>query len=109
MKNILILIVFLFSLNSFSQQATLLYMNSDWNHKNDYKFLNSIKGVKILEVDYDSQPKKFKESIKSVPAIILFDKNKKLKRIWHGGLSMKLVVDPKEIQKAVDELNIRNK
>ena len=52
-------------------------MNSDWNHKNDYKFLNFIKGVKKLEVDYDSQPKKFKESIKSVPAIILFYKNKK--------------------------------
>ena len=109
MKNILILIVFLFSLNSFSQQATLLYMNSDWNHKNDYKFLNSIKRVKILELDYDSQPKKFNDSIKSVPAIIFFAKNKKLKRIWHGGLSMQLVVDPKEIQKAVDELNIRNK
>jgi len=109
MKNTLILIAFLFSFNLFSQEPTLLYMNSDWNHKNDYKFLNLIKGVKILKVDYESQPKKFKESIKSVPAIILFDKNKKLKRIWHGGLSMKLIVDPKEIQKAVDELNIRNK
>ena len=105
MKNIIILIVFLFSLNAFSQQATLLYMNSDWNHENDYKFLKSIKGVKILEVDYDSQPEKFKERIKSVPAIILFDKNKKLKKIWHGGLSLRLVVDPNEIQKFIDELN----
>jgi hypothetical protein len=109
MKSILILIAFILSFNMFSQEATLLYMNSDWNHKNDYQFLKLIKGVKVLEVDYDSQPKKFKEAISSVPAIILFDKNKKLKRIWHGGLSMQLVVDPKEIQKAVDELNIRNK
>ena len=105
MKSILILIAFILSFNMFSQEATLLYMNSDWNHKNDYQFLKLIKGVKVLEVDYDSQPEKFKQAISSVPAIILFDKNKKLKKIWHGGLSMQLVVDPKEIQQAVDELN----
>ena len=102
MKNILILIVLLFSLNTFSQEPTLLYMNSSWNNKNDYKHLSSIKGVKVIKVDYDSQPKKFKDKIKSVPAIILFDKNKKLKKIWQAGISMKLILDPKEIQKIVD-------
>ncbi len=76
MKNILILIALLFSLNTFSQEPTLLYMNSSWNNKNDYKQLSSIKGVKIIKVDYDSQPKKFKDKIKSVPAIILFDKKR---------------------------------
>ena len=105
MKSILILITFILSFNVFSQEATLLYMNSDWNHKNDYKFLKSIKGVKVLEVDYDSQPVKFKEIISSVPAIILFDKNKKLRKIWQAGLTMKLTVDPKEIQTAVNKLN----
>ena len=105
MKSILILIAFILSFNMFSQEATLLYMNSDWNHKNDYQFLKLIKGVKVLEVDYDSQPKKFKEAISSVPAIILFDKNKKLKKIWQAGLKMKLTVDPKDIQKAINELN----
>ena len=105
MKSILILIAFILSFNMFSQEATLLYMNSDWNHKNDYKFLKLIKGVKILEVDYDSQPKKFKEIVSSVPAIILFDKNKKLRKIWQAGLTMKLTVDPKDIQTAVNELN----
>jgi len=105
MKSILILIAFILSFNMFSQEATLLYMNSDWNHKNDYQFLKLIKGVKVLEVDYDSQPKKFKEAISSVPAIILFDKNKKLKKIWQAGLTMKLKVDPKDIQKAINELN----
>ena len=102
MKNILILIVLLFSLNTFSQEPTLLYMNSSWNDKNDYEHLGSIKGVKVIKVDYDSQPKKFKDKIKSVPAIILFDKNKKLKKIWQAGISMKLILDPKEIQKIVD-------
>lgn len=101
MKNILILIL-LFSLNAFSQEPTLLYMNSSWNSKNDYEHLSSIKGVRIVKVDYDSQPKKFKEKIKSVPAIILFDRNKKLKKIWQAGISMKLILDPKEIQKIID-------
>ena len=105
MKSILILIAFILSFNLFSQEPTLLYMNSDWNHNNDYEFLKLIKGVKILEVDYDSQPKKFKEAISSVPAIILFDKNKKLKKIWQAGLKMKLTVDPKEIQEAINKLN----
>ena len=105
MKSILILIAFILSFNMFSQEATLLYMNSDWNHKNDYQFLKLIKGVKVLEVDYDSQPKKFKEAISSVPAIILFDKNKKLIKIWQAGLIMKLTVHPKEIQTAINKLN----
>ncbi len=105
MKSILILIALILSFNLFSQEPTLLYMNSDWNHNNDYEFLKLIKGVKILEVDYDSQPRKFKEVISSVPAIILFDKNKKLKKIWQAGLKMRLTVDPKDIQKAINELN----
>jgi len=104
MKNILILITFLFSINSFSQEVTLLYVNSTWNKSNDYKYLNLLDNVKVLKANYDDQPVKFKNQIKSVPAIILFDKNKKPKRIWQGGLSMKLIVDPKEIQKAINNI-----
>tara|TARA_R110001606_G_scaffold348178_1_gene497670 strand:- start:179 stop:502 length:324 start_codon:yes stop_codon:yes gene_type:complete len=104
MKNILILITFLFSINSFSQEVTLLYVNSTWNKSNDYKYLNLLDNVRVLKADYDDQPIKFKNQIKSVPAIILFDKNKKPKRIWQGGLSMKLIVDPKEIQKAINNI-----
>ena len=107
MKNILILIAFLFSINLFSQEITLLYVNSTWNKSNDYKHLNLLNNVKVLKANYDDQPIGFKDQIKSVPVIILFDKNKKPKRIWQGGLSMELIVDPKEIQQAID--NIYNK
>ena len=31
-----------------------------------------------------------KKAVNSVPAIILFDKNKKLKKIWQAGLTMQL-------------------
>ena len=60
MKNILILITFLFSINSFSQEVTLLYVNSTWNKSNDYKYLNLLDNVKVLKADYDDQPIKFK-------------------------------------------------
>ncbi len=68
MKNILILIAFILSFNLFSQEPTLLYMNSDWNHKNDYKFLRLIRGAKILEVEYsgisaDEDAKKYSAKI----------------------------------------------
>ena len=104
MKPILILIAFLFSINVFSQKATLLYVNSSWNKNNDYKYLNSLKNVKILKADYDDQPLKFKSQVKSVPAIILFDENQKLKRVWNGGLSMSIDARPEEIQEAINKI-----
>jgi len=105
MKTILFAISLLFSISLYSQDVTLLYVNSSWNKSNDYKYLSEIKNARVLKVNYDDQPKKFKQQIKSVPAIILFDKNNKLKRVWQGGLSMSLDVDPKEIQKMINKIS----
>ena len=105
MKTILFAISLLFSASLYSQDVTLLYVNSSWNKSNDYKHLSEIKNVRVLKVNYDDQPKKFKQQIKSVPAIILFDKNNKLKRVWQGGLSMSLDVDPKEIQNMINKIS----
>ena len=105
MKTILLVISLLFSLNLYSQKVTLLYVNSSWNKSNDYKHLSTLKNVRVLKVNYDDQPKKFKEQVKSVPAIILFDENNKLKRVWQGGLSMSLNVDPKEIQTMINKIS----
>ena len=49
--------------------------------------------------------RKFKQQVKSVPAIILFDESNKLKRVWQGGLSMSLNVDPKEIQAMINKIS----
>ena len=105
MKKILLAILFLFSLNAFSQKAKLLYINSSWNKSNDYKHLNSLKNVRILKANYDEQPQKLKDQVKSVPAIILFDENNKLKRVWQGGLSMKIEVEPIEIQAIINRIS----
>ena len=104
MKTFLLVILLLFSVSLYSQKVTLLYVNSSWNKSNDYKHLNKLKNVRVLKVNYDDQPKKFKEQVKSVPAIILFDESNKLKRVWQGGLSMRLNVDPKEIQTMINKI-----
>ena len=105
MKTFLLVISLLFSVNLYSQDVTLLYVNSSWNKSNDYKHLSKLKNVRVLKVNYDDQPKKFKEQVKSVPAIILFDEINKLKRVWQGGLSMSLNVDPKEIQAMINTIS----
>ena len=104
MKTILFAISLLFSVSLYSQKVTLLYVNSSWNKSNDYNHLSTLKNVRVLKVNYDDQPKKFKEQVKSVPAIILFDENNKLKRVWEGGLSMRLDVEPKEIQTMINKI-----
>ena len=105
MKTFLLVISLLFSVNLYSQKVTLLYVNSSWNKSNDYKHLSTLKNVRVLKVNYDDQPKKFKQQVKSVPAIILFDESNKLKRVWQGGLSMRLNVDPKEIQTMINKIS----
>ena len=105
MKTFLLVISLLFSVNLYSQNVTLLYVNSSWNKSNDYKHLSTLKNVRVLKVNYDDQPKKFKQQVKSVPAIILFDESNKLKRVWQGGLSMRLNVDPKEIQTMINKIS----
>ena len=105
MKIVLLVILLLFSVSLYSQKVTLLYVNSSWNKSNDYKHLSKLKNVRVLKVNYDDQPKKFKEQVKSVPAIILFDESNKLKRVWQGGLSMRLNVDPKEIQTMINKIS----
>ena len=109
MKTFLLVISLLFSVNLYSQKVTLLYVNSSWNKSNDYKHLNKLKNVRVLKVNYDDQPKKFREQVKSVPAIILFDENNKLKRVWQGSLSMSLNVDPKDIQAMVNKISNEKK
>ena len=105
MKTVLLVISLLFSVSLYSQKVTLLYVNSSWNKSNDYKHLSKLKNVRVLKVNYDDQPKKFKEQVKSVQAIILFDESNKLKRVWQGGLSMRLNVDPKEIQTMINKIS----
>lgn len=102
MKNILIILTLLFTCLSMAQYE-VLHINSAWNSRHDL----DIKGLKNAKVKYmllDDQNPSFKQQIKSVPTIIILDKNKKPKGMWNGGIALKLKVTKQEIQDHIDKL-----
>jgi hypothetical protein len=101
MKNILILITLLFfTINSYSQEYTLLEINSEWNYRNNAK-IAKVKGVKHVIAMLESQKPSFKQKIKSVPTVILYKDNHAIAQ-WDGGLSMKLELKEEDILAAIE-------
>tara|TARA_B110000444_G_scaffold66221_1_gene62111 strand:+ start:25 stop:378 length:354 start_codon:yes stop_codon:yes gene_type:complete len=102
MKNLLIICALLFTCFNFAQYE-VLHINSAWNSRHNL----DIKGLKNAKVKYmllDDQTPSFKQQIKSVPTIIILDKDKKTKGLWSGGIALKLKVTKKEIQDHIDRL-----
>ena len=70
-----------------------------------------IRGIKNAKVKYmllDDQTPSFKQQIKSVPTIIVLDKNKKPRGMWNGGIALKLKVTKVNIQSKSTPRNRRN-
>lgn len=104
MKNILIIISFLFFANiSFAQQYTLLEINSEWNLKNGAK-IGKISNVKHVVALLEDQKESFRQKIKSVPFCILYKDNHAIAQ-WDGGISMKLTLTEEDILKAIEKYN----
>ena len=101
MKNLITLILLLFTTISFSQEMTVLYMNSAWNSRNDYTDVNKLKRAKILKVNFDEQPPSIKNAIRSVPAIIVLKDGRPV-ATWQADLSMKLKVRYEDVQDVID-------
>ena len=101
MKNLITLILLLFTTISFSQEMTVLYMNSAWNSRNDYKDVNKLKRAKILKVNFEDQPVSIRKAIRSVPAIIVLKDGRPV-ATWQADLSMKLKVRWEDVQDVID-------
>ena len=101
MKNLITLILLLFTTISFSQEMTVLYMNSAWNSRNDYKDVDKLKRAEILKVNFDEQPPSIKNAIRSVPAIIVLKDGRPV-ATWQADLSMKLKVRWEDVQDVID-------
>ena len=101
MKNLITLILLLFTTISFSQEMTVLYMNSAWNSRNDYTDVDKLKRAKILKVNFDEQPPSIKNAIRSVPAIIVLKDGRPV-ATWQADLSMKLKVRWEDVQDVID-------
>ena len=52
----------------------------------------------------EDQPPSFKQQIKSVPTILVLDKNKKTRGLWNGGIALKLKITKQDVQDHIDKL-----
>ena len=101
MKNILTLIVLLFTSVLYSQKYVLVEINSEWNLKNSAK-IDKVKNVEHRITYLEDQTPSFKKKIKSVPLAILYKDNNAIAR-WDADISFKLIVTEEQIKKAIKD------
>ena len=104
MKNLINILILFLTFSVYSQDITVVHFNYKWNQKNDYSKLKSIKRASVSKAFVEEQSEDLKNSIKSVPVIIIFKNNKPVARI-EAGLSMKIEARLEDIQELVDRNN----
>lgn len=104
MKNLITTLLLFLTFSVYSQDITVVHFNYKWNQKNDYSKLKSIKRASVSKAFVEEQSEDLKNSIKSVPVIIIFKNNKPVARI-EAGLSMKIEAGLEDIQELVDRNN----
>ena len=101
MRKLIVLIALFVSANSFTQEYTVLHINSNWNYKNDYKQLNQIKGAKIVKALLEDQKPSIRQQIKAVPVIFIYKGNSLVGR-WDADISLKIKAPVEELQEVID-------
>jgi len=100
MKNLITIILTLFALVATAQDYTLMHINAQWNQSNNF----DLRGIKEAKVQYallEDQAPSLRAQIKSVPIIILLDKDGKPRGQWKANLSFKIVASKEEIQNRI--------
>lgn len=103
MKNLICVFFVFFLCSTNAQDLTLMHINAKWNQPNNF----DLKGVKNCKVRYallEDQVPSLKAQIKSVPIIILLDKNGKPRGQWVANLSFKITATKEEIQDRINEV-----
>ena len=101
MKKIIVLIALFVSANSFTQEYTVLHINSSWNYRNDYKQLNKIKGARIVKALLEDQQPNIRQQIKAVPVIFIY-KDRSLVGRWDADISLSIKAPVEELQEVID-------
>ena len=101
MKKFITTLLLLLTFSIYSQDVSVIHFNYKWNQKNDYSKLKSIKRASVSKAFVEEQGEDLKNSIKSVPVIIIFRNGKPIARL-EAGLSMKIETRLEEIQELVD-------
>lgn len=101
MKKILALIVIFVCVTSNAQDLKIVHINAVWNQNNNYKYINDLNGVEIQYGYLKDQAPSIKKTIKAVPTLILI-KNGRAVYVWNADISLKLKINPEEIQKIIN-------
>jgi len=101
MRKLIVLIALFVSANSFTQEYTVLHINSSWNYRNDYKQLNQIKGAKIVKALLEDQKPSIRQQIKAVPVIFIYKGNSLVGR-WDADISLSIKAPVEELQEVID-------
>jgi len=101
MRKLIVLIALFVSANSFTQEYTVLHINSSWNYRNDYKQLNKIKGAKIVKALLEDQKPSIRQQIKAVPVIFIYKGNSLVGR-WDADISLSIKAPVEELQEVID-------
>ncbi len=97
MKNLITIILILSALVATAQDYTLMHINAKWNQSNNFD-LRGIKEAKVQFALLEDQAPSLRAQIKSVPIIILLDKDGKPRGQWKANLSFKITASKEEIQ-----------
>ena len=101
MRKLIVLIALIVCANSYSQEYTVLHINSNWNYRNDYKDLNKIKGASIVKALLEDQQPSIRQQIKAVPVIFIY-KDRSLIGRWDADISLSIKAPVEELQKVID-------
>ena len=86
-----------------SAQYVVIHVNSSWNTRHNID-LSGLKNAKVKYILLEEQIPSFKQQIKSVPTILVLDKNGRTKGQWKGGIALKLDITREDIQEHINKL-----
>jgi hypothetical protein len=106
MRNLILIAFMLFSFLATAQEKlTVIHFNYKWNSRNDYN-LRGLENCKVQYAWLEEQPKKIVEKIKTVPVIVILDRDGKVKMQYAADLSFKIQASKEDIQKSINRIFI---
>jgi hypothetical protein len=101
MKKLILIAGLLFGLNATAQQIDLIQINADWNKKNNLNF-ETVDGIQIKYARLEDQPPHFRETIKSVPTLILYVDGR-MRYSWQAGIDLKCPATPQDVAAVIQK------
>tara|TARA_R100000654_G_scaffold1692_7_gene6235 strand:- start:3236 stop:3553 length:318 start_codon:yes stop_codon:yes gene_type:complete len=102
MRFIFLILFFLISSLSYSQEVTTVHFNYRWNESNSFSKLDRLKNTKVQYAYVEEQSDIIKKSIKSVPTIVIYNNSKPIAR-FEAGLTMRINVSLDSIQAIINK------